>query len=488
MKKANACVFKKIDFFFLSFIILIALLFRLYKVSIPLADFHSWRQVDTAAVARNFVKSGFDLLHPRYDDISASSTGKENPQGYRLVEFPLYNAIFAYLYKIMPFLPLEIWGRLTSIFFSLITIGVIYYLSLKEAGRSAAIAASLTYAVFPFFVFFSRTILPETTSNSFALVSIFFLYLFTHHDDVGKNFLFFFLSLISFALSLLIKPTAIFYGIVLLSLFLQKYKLSIFKRFSVLFYFLLAVLPLFLWREHIKLYPEGIPPSEWLITSVNTYLGLKSIFFKPAFFRWIFFERINNLILGGYLTFLFLLGVLTKPKSFLFHSFLISSLTYLFAFQGGNVQHEYYQIFILPTIAVFIGLGIFFVTKNTKAMISPFLVYPAIAIIFVLSFFFSYYKVRDYYNYPAELPQIAKIITALTKEDDKIVTERMGDTTLLYLADRKGAPSIYQAITEYQKAGYRYLVTTTKETIENLKNEGVYTIVFENDKFAMFKL
>jgi hypothetical protein len=43
---------------------------RLYKINNPIADWHSWRQADTAAVARNFDKFGFDILHPRYDDIS----------------------------------------------------------------------------------------------------------------------------------------------------------------------------------------------------------------------------------------------------------------------------------------------------------------------------------------------------------------------------------------------------------------------------------
>ena len=33
---------------------------RLYRVTGPVADWHSWRQSDTAAVARNFTKFGFD--------------------------------------------------------------------------------------------------------------------------------------------------------------------------------------------------------------------------------------------------------------------------------------------------------------------------------------------------------------------------------------------------------------------------------------------
>ena len=49
--------FKKKDWLILFLILFLALILRLYKIDIPLADFHSWRQADTAAVARNFLRS-----------------------------------------------------------------------------------------------------------------------------------------------------------------------------------------------------------------------------------------------------------------------------------------------------------------------------------------------------------------------------------------------------------------------------------------------
>ena len=98
-KKNNS--FGRIDLILLCSILLIAIVFRLYKINTPLADLHSWRQVDTAAVARNYTRTGIDLLHPRYDDLTSIESGKENPEGLRFVEFPLYNAIFAFLYEAM---------------------------------------------------------------------------------------------------------------------------------------------------------------------------------------------------------------------------------------------------------------------------------------------------------------------------------------------------------------------------------------------------
>jgi len=49
-------------YFCLGLVMVLALVLRLYKIDIPLADHHSWRQADTAAVARNFVKENFDFF------------------------------------------------------------------------------------------------------------------------------------------------------------------------------------------------------------------------------------------------------------------------------------------------------------------------------------------------------------------------------------------------------------------------------------------
>jgi len=139
-------------------------------------------------------------------------------------------------------------------------------------------------------------------------------------------------------------------------------------------------------------------------------------------------------------------------------------------------------------LAIFVGLGVSYLSNYKKIFISPLLTYPLAFFVFILSFFFSFYKVKDFYYYPPELPQIAKIINNLTLPDDKIITDRMGDTTLLYLAERKGAPSIYKDPDELKKIGYKYLITLNPEEIKKIKTEKNYQIIFENNQLAIFKL
>jgi len=101
-------------------ILLIAIIFfggilRLYRFNAPIADWHSWRQVDTAAVARNFLKFGIDPLRPRYDDLSNIQSGKDNPQGWRMVEFPIYQLLGLGIFRLIPRLSLEEALRIVSI-------------------------------------------------------------------------------------------------------------------------------------------------------------------------------------------------------------------------------------------------------------------------------------------------------------------------------------------------------------------------------------
>ena len=478
---------KKFDIFILSVVLVVAFVFRLYKINIPLADLHSWRQVDTAAVARNFAKNGFDLFHPKYDDLSNVQSGIDNPQGYRMVEFPIYNAIIAFFYKSFPIFSLEIWGRLITIFFSLIVISIIYYLLLKENSRLSAIFGSFIYAVFPFFVFFSRVVLPETTALAFTMLAVFFFYLNVEYKKKRvRSVLYYSFSSIFFACALLIKPTVIFYLFPVFILFLRKYKLIFFKKADFYLYFFITFIPLIYWRFYIKNFPEGVPVSDWLFTSVNTSQGLKSILFRPSFFRWIFFEIINNIILGGFLSVFMILGLITKQKKYLITSFVFSMFAYIFVFQGGNLQHEYYQTLILPVLAMMIGIGIGFVFENKKEFVNPVFMSILVFLITGFSFYFSYFKVIDYYQYSQELVQEANIINSLTNPDDKIVTDRTGDTTLLYLANRRGAPSIFRDPIDLKKLGYKYLITSSQDEINIMKPN--FEIIFENEKFTLFQL
>src|SRR3989344_2018962 len=146
----------------LSIILILGFLVRLYKFDAPIADWHAWRQVDTSAVSKFFAKDGFDMLHPRFYDLSNVPSGvHENPQGYRFVEFPIYNVAQAGLFKIFGYFTIEQWGRLVTIFSSLVSAFFIFLIVKKYLSERAGLIASFFYLFIPFNIYFSRVILPD---------------------------------------------------------------------------------------------------------------------------------------------------------------------------------------------------------------------------------------------------------------------------------------------------------------------------------------
>jgi Dolichyl-phosphate-mannose-protein mannosyltransferase len=479
------------DWFALVFILLVAFSLRLYKFNSPIADWHSFRQVDTAAVARNFEKDGFDLLHPRYDDLSNVATGQYNPEGLRFVEFPLYNASFAALHRFLPLMSLEQYGRLVTILFSLSTIIVIYYLLRMEVSALAAFYGALIYAVMPFFVFYSRVVLPDPTAISLAFLSIFFLYVWatkkTH--SVGQ-FVYYMLALLSVIGAILVKPTTAFYLLPLAYVFFRKHTFGVFKRPEAYLFFILALAPFALWRYWISLFPVGGPGFEWLITSVNTFEGQKVIFMRPAFFRWIFYERILLLIMGGWAGLFVFLGALRRlSRPWLIYSIGISGILYTLTFQGGNVQHDYYQIMILPVLAIFGGMGIGLLYDIDKKLLPKFMLTIAVWAVLAFSAIMSFEQVKGMYNVSESLMNTARIIDTVTPKDALVITDTTGDTTLLYNAHRRGMPVYADSLPKLKERGMQYFVTSSDDAVAKIGQENPeYTIIFTNDDVTVFKL
>src|SRR4029079_9503515 len=132
-----------------------------YRISNPIADWHSWRQADTSSVSKRFIEDGFDILHPKYFDISKIQTGLENLQGYRFVEFPIFNILQAGFYKLLPVWNLEIWGRLVTIVTYIIGSIFLYLFIAKHFGKKTGVFTLFYYLFTPYAVYYSRTVLPD---------------------------------------------------------------------------------------------------------------------------------------------------------------------------------------------------------------------------------------------------------------------------------------------------------------------------------------
>lgn len=444
-------------------VLILGFLLRLYRFDSPIGDWHAFRQSDTSAVAKVFVEKGINPLYPAYFDISNIQSGMDNPNGYRFVEFPLFNMVQAGLFSTIGVLTLEEWGRLITILSTSVSTLLIYVLVKKRLDYISGIFAAFFYAVLPFSIFYGRVILPDPSTAMAILAGIYFfdkwIESVKRKGHRGENQFYFILAVICTALSFLLKPFALFFTLPFLYLAFQNYGLSIFKKWQLYMFALLSLLPLVLWRVWILQFPEGIPVSAWLFNEGG-------IRFTGAFFNWIFAERIGKLILGYFGVALLVLGLFKRTeKSFgFFMSFLMSSLIYVAVVARGNVQHDYYQILILPTICIFLGRGVSLllslpVLLMRNLYINMVIAFSVLLLIIVFSFSFSWFNVRDYFNINNRaLVTAGQIADKKLPKDARVIAANNGDTSFLYYINRKGWPSYQKSPEELKLMGATHIV------------------------------
>src|SRR3989344_1783427 len=478
---------KRFDLILLLSLLCIGFIFRLYKFYEPIADWHSFRQSDTAAVSQIFVNEGYDLLYPKYFDISNVQSGIDNPQGYRFVEFPIYNFLHAFFYKTIGLISFEQWGRLINIIASLITAFIIFTLVKKYISDFAAYSALIFYLFLPFSIFYSRVILPDVMMTTAIMLGIYFFDKWLESIKYKvlsiKYLVPFFLALFFTSLSLLFKPFAVFFVFPFIYLAYDRLGFKMFFKWQLYFFAIAAVVPFTLWRNWIAQFPEGIPASAWLFNG-------NGIRFRPAFFRWIFFERITKLILGyfGVLFLVFSLPYFKSKKILLFLTFALSALLYLVVIATGNVQHDYYQILIIPTICMFMGIGADSMSKLLSKRFSIYWGVFVVGLIFIFSFYFSWIQVKDYFNINDRgMVEAGKRASEILPRKALIIAAYDGSTTLLNISQRRGWPVFQNSIEELIDKGAEYLVIANP-TENDFSGFGTqFEIIDSSDTYLILK-
>lgn len=466
-------IFKK-ELFWITLLLILAFTLRLWKIENPIADWHSWRQVDTAAVSRNFIKTGFNPLIPKFDDMSPiSETPIANPLRFRFVEFPLYN-IFVYpLYYLFGIE--DKYHRLVSVLFSLGSIIFLYLITKKFTDKFIAFISALTYTILPFNVFFSRTTLPEPTFVFFSLGMMYFAGEWIEKEKRRYLTLGFLFTMLAF----LIKPWAIFFYLPLIYSVFQK---KAFKRFLIFSFF--AILPFILWRLWILSHPEGIPATSWLTNG-------DGIRFRPAFWWWIISQRIGGEILSVTGLALFILGLLLKPKNgnYFLHLWLISMFLYFCIFATGNVRHNYYQYIFVPIASIFFSIGFLKLLRGENFFISRIFTISLGLILYILSIYFTYKQVVTFYqiNNPVII-EAGKKADQILPKDAIVLAPYNGDSAFLYQTNRGGFPFVPTTIKELiADFGVNYYVSPNYDDRTNWVLRHFYSIE-QNPKFVIVDL
>lgn len=462
--------------FILIFLLAAGFFVRLYKIDNPIADWHSWRQADTSAVTRNFVKSGLDIFRPRYDDFSdVSGKGLLNPQGYRFVEFPLFNVAHFMLVKMFNFQTLEFWGRMTSILASMVSAAVIYFITKRHTDYQTGLLATFFFLFLPFNIYFSRVVLPDPFMVMLFLLCLNFFDLWTKNQNIKVGIL----ACIFGGLAVMVKPIAAFFLIPVGWYFFRRNGFRLFKNKWLWIYGICFVLPYLLWRIWENRHPEGIPAGAWLLNGDH-------IRFKGAFFRWIFGERLGKMILGSWSTAILAVGML---ESGYFLPWVISAGLYLFTFATGNVRHDYYQIPIIPIIAIALGIGTANLWKSARTSVKVMFKRMLVVIAIAFAFAFSWYDIRGNFQVNHwEIVQAGRRIDEITPKDAVVVAPYNGDTAFLYQTNRQGfayLPFPIKDLIDRFNATYFVSVNYDEQTKKIMAK---YTVVEEKPEYVIVKL
>lgn len=419
---------------FIFAILLLALLVRLYHVNFPVAGWHSWRQADTAAMARNFYENGFDFLHPQIDWGGNSSGVVES-------EFPAYPFLVSLFYAV--FGPNDAWGRFLSVIFSLFTIYGLYLLVRKYLSNSVALWSAFIYAIIPLNIYYSRAFMPESAMLMCSVLGIHWFSQWLDEDRLD----YFILSCCAVSLAILLKIPTLYLGLPLLYLAWLKFGKSTFKTGVLWLFAFLVLLPVALWYYHAHqlFLQSGLTFGIWGFGTDKW--GNLDIILTLRFYNDIFFKSIaeRHLTYAGFIPFLIGLFIWRNTKAErLFDFWLIAVIIYFLIVAKGNQVHEYYQLpFILPAVvyigkvfSIFLPLDSLRLSFPSKRLLSIFFSLCLVGII-VLSYL-RYDRFINSETYDSSLFRLAEAVQRVTQKHDLIIAVSEYNPIVLYRCNRKG--------------------------------------------------
>jgi 4-amino-4-deoxy-L-arabinose transferase-like glycosyltransferase len=157
-------------------LMLFGLISKLFNLTSPLLDYHSWRQTDTAGIARNFYNNGFNIIYPQID------WGGAGP-GYVESEFQLVPFISSLFYKI--FGVHEYIARLVVIAFSVGSIYLLYRMIRMHYSQRVAAFSIIFFIISPLELYFGRAVMPESAMIFFSIGSLYFFDKWTKGENIN---------------------------------------------------------------------------------------------------------------------------------------------------------------------------------------------------------------------------------------------------------------------------------------------------------------
>lgn len=464
---------RAIAHFPLLFLMVVALVPRLYNLNSPVIGVHSWRQADTAAIARNFYEA--QLAHPGQLWRFAYPQVDWGGGGYVETEFPLYPALISLIYRVLG--PHEIYARGLSVIFSLIGLYFLYKLVELCFDSSVAFWSALFYAVLPLSVFYSRTVQPESLVMMSSLGGLYFFKRWirtvgtpkpppprdnptdAHHPTThppnrsetssDRKRIDLFIAWVFVAIATLLKVLPIVYlGLPLLFLAALKFRYKLFLRWELWLYALgiFGVTAAWYIHAHNIFLDTGLTFGFWS-GDTDRYSWSSLLSFK-YWLDILFRVMVRHFAVLGF--FVALIGLTfhrQKAEDWMWEVGLVGSFLAGALAPTSSYVHEYYQLPVMFFGVVFIGkvcARVFdprraknYLSKN-KRWYRPALTTALVLTLVTGSAIYSIDYMLPENPANSTVYRLAEVVGKYTPPDAKVLTTTGGDPTLLYLSHRKG--------------------------------------------------
>lgn len=322
----------------------VAALMRLYHFQTPLLDQLYVKQIHVANHARNIAKTPLNPLRFSFDFL--------DEQGKPMVlteEVPLYNGLLGASYHV--FGEQEWLGRVWSLLATLVAILAFYDLMRQEYDEQTGLVAAFLLAMTPLSIFWGRAVLPDPWMMACMILAVSFYRRYLDGDRPRW--------LVAAALAGLAAAAFKTYGLLVLApLADMAYRRGGWKAwFSPRFLALGAAItvPIALWMGTVFL---NVPnPTEH---TAYFFWQVPGSLWNPRLFTRLTFGMFFN-DCGPITTILIVLGItgalLGREHSRPLWGWSAAGVLYLFAFAPKLMDHDYYELLILPAVVGWGALG-----------------------------------------------------------------------------------------------------------------------------------
>ncbi|WP_434997442.1 glycosyltransferase family 39 protein [Vibrio scophthalmi] len=416
------------------FMIIMSINIMSYGFNYPIIDMFGFRQAQTAITSYWLVEEGYKI------DYITPILG---PPWSIPFEFPVYQYIVSCLHEISG-LGLDQSGRVINILFFYTSASMTFFL--LRALRFSTIQALVPVLLFlgsPFYLFWSRSFMIESTALAFGLGSILFLIKSIKEEKVS----YLCLATVLGCLSSLTKITTFgiclaFMSLVFLTLLYDKYKgrngISYFKLF--LFALIATILPIVIavsWNYHADFLKSQNSLATFIMSGNLSSWNFGTIEKKLALKTWLAVLSRGELIVGsiGFVAIGFI-SLLSKKAFLLSVAALVSFLIGPAVFTNLYVVHEYYFYANGLFLLLFISGGVIALLKCRHFIASG-----AVMILILFTMQYKYYD--TYPKWIKHSPHSSYVktglaINKLTKESDVVIIYGSDwDSSIPYYSKRK---------------------------------------------------